>query len=455
VQTIRERIDAAPMSARQWIIVILCVMVNAQDGFDVSAVAYGATGITNEWGISGAELGTIISAGLIGVVVGSFLLAPVADWLGRRSCLVICLSLTGAGMLMGSLSESPLELTMWRFITGLGIGGINGCINVVVTEYSNSRLRGFCIGIYAAGFGIGATVGGIAAATLLAEFGWRLIFAMGAINSLFGIILVLWLMPESIEFTIQKNGKKALERVNKVLQKINLESVNEIDSIREINPESSSEKNRINLAQVRGLFDRSILPRTLLLWAAFFCALFAFYFLTSWTPRLVVLSGGAESLGAIAGTFVSIGGSVGAVAFGFIALKMNPSRLILIFSGGGALIIVLFGASMREEWLIMGLGFLAGMFANGSIAALFALAPALYPVRMRVTGVGWAQGVGRSGAVLAPAMAGVLVDLDWSVAMIFLPAAGFLVLLMVTMVVYSRIDIASKNRTEDARMIGV
>jgi MFS family permease len=115
------------------------------------------------------------------MAIGSLGLAPFADIIGRRPMVLISVGLATAGMLLSSMAHSAVELGIWRVVTGLGIGGILACTNVIASEYSSKRWRGMAISIYTAGYGIGATLGGAAAVTLQASFGWRSVFLLGGI----------------------------------------------------------------------------------------------------------------------------------------------------------------------------------------------------------------------------------------------------------------------------------
>ncbi|WP_372698675.1 MFS transporter [Arthrobacter sp. JSM 101049] len=430
MKEIREKIESSAMSPVQWLVVALCVFLNAQDGFDISAVAYASTGITNDWGLSGTELGAIISSGLVGIVVGAFVMSPLADWIGRRPCIVICLALTAVGMFAASAAAGPGSLTAWRFITGLGIGGVTASINVVVAEYTSPRWRGMSIGIYTAGFGVGATLGGLAAATLLDTQGWRSIFVIGGITSVVAIVLTLLILPESIAFLAQRRGAAALDQVNRILHRMR------ISPVRQITREVVQRGTENPLGQIAALFGRQLRSRTLLLWAGFFCSMFAFYFLSGWTPRLVVLGGHDASTAALIGSILAIGGSIGSVAFGLLSHRAGTIRLLLIFAALAALVFVGFGLSMDSVPVLLVLGFSAGLLANGVFVGLFTLAPELYSARIRGTGVGWANGVGRSGSVLAPIVVGVLVDRGLGAPVLYGLAAGLLVLLMVAVAAF-------------------
>ncbi|EGD45377.1 major facilitator family transporter [Nocardioidaceae bacterium Broad-1] len=161
---LRARIDAAAMTPYQWMVVALCVLLNCLDGFDVMAMAFTASSLTEEFALSGSELGVLLSAGLVGMAVGSLALAPVADVIGRRPLILISVGLATVGMLLSAAAPSALLLGLARVVTGLGVGGILASTNVIASEYASARWRGLAIGLYTAGYGIGATLGGVARA---------------------------------------------------------------------------------------------------------------------------------------------------------------------------------------------------------------------------------------------------------------------------------------------------
>lgn len=425
---------ADAMSGYQWLIVALCLLLNAQDGFDISAVAYASTGITEEWGLSGTQLGLVISTGLVGIVVGAFVLSPLADRIGRKNTVLIGLALTAVGMAGVAIARSTVELTLWRLLTGIGVGGVTSCINVIASEYSSRKLRGMSIGLYTAGFGVGASLGGLGAAALLDAHGWRSIFVVGAIVSVVVLVIMAVLLPESIDYLVARRPRRALQRINSIGRRIGRAPLDQL-------PSRSSEQRTPALRQQIGeLFSAQLRRRTLLLWAGFFASMFAFYFLTGWTPRLVVLAGSTQQHSAVVGLMLSIGGSVGAIAFGLISVATGAQRLVMVFGVAGAGTFLLLGATLAAVPAGLIVAFVAGLLANGAIVGLFTMAPALYPPLIRATGVGWANGVGRSGSIIAPLVAGAMVDGGWRGIALYGFAAVFLLLLTGIAMAYRRAD---------------
>lgn len=126
--TPQELIDDGPMSRFQWGAVVACVLLNMIDGFDVLVMAFTGRSVATEWGLSGAELGLLLSAGLVGMAVGSMFVAPWADRLGRRPVVLGCLALVATGVLLAVFIGTTSSLAM-AFTVAAVIGVfVNGCV---------------------------------------------------------------------------------------------------------------------------------------------------------------------------------------------------------------------------------------------------------------------------------------------------------------------------------------
>jgi benzoate transport len=397
---LQERIDASRMSLYQWLIVGLCIVLNALDGFDVLAMAFTANSVTRDFGLSGAELGILLSAGLVGMAIGSLGLAPFADVIGRRPMVLISVGLATAGMLLASVAHSAVELGIWRVVTGLGIGGILACTNVIASEYSSKRWRGLAISIYTAGYGIGATLGGAAAVTLQASFGWRSVFVLLAV-----------LLPESVEFLANRRPRNVLDRLNRIARKIGQPAVTELPAV-------AAKNDRRN--KVSELFTAGNRRSTWLVWLAFFATMFGFYFVNSWTPRLLVTAGMTESQGVVGGLMLTLGGTFGSLLYGLLTIRWNSRKVMVIFAVLSAATMVMFISTAGMLVLAFVAGGVVGMLINGCIAGMYTITPALYGASVRSTGVGWAIGIGRVGAIVAPLITGALLDAHWTASMLYM-----------------------------------
>ncbi len=134
----RQTLLTSPMGALQIIVVFIAVGLNALDGFDVMSISFASIGIQREWHINKATLGAVLSMELIGMAVGSIVLGGLADRIGRRSTTLGCLVLMAIGMFMATQASGVFDLSIYRVLTGLGIGGVLAAVNALTAEFSNA-----------------------------------------------------------------------------------------------------------------------------------------------------------------------------------------------------------------------------------------------------------------------------------------------------------------------------
>lgn len=409
---IRETLDKRPMGSFQCMVIGLCFLINMLDGFDVLVMAFTAASVSKEWGLSGSQLGYLLSAGLVGMALGSLFIAPWADRFGRRPLILICICVAGLGMVASSFAPSPEVLGLLRLITGLGIGGILASSYVIAGEYASKRWRGLAIALQSTAYALGATIGGLIATQLIPSMGWRSVFLYGGFATLATLVVLIPLLPESIDFLLSRQPRRALERVNTLIRRIGLTQIERLPLVEATGKE-----------QLGGAFRRLLSPAlarsTVLIWAAFFLVMFGFYFVLSWTPRLLVSAGLSEQQGITGGVLLNVGGIFGTFIIGLLAAKFRLSRVLICYLLVNAVLLAVFVATTDYVQFAFGVVLLIGIFVNGCIAGIYALTPTLYGPSERVTGLGWGIGIGRSGAILSPLVAGKLIDANWAPAELY------------------------------------
>lgn len=411
-QTVRQLINEGEMSSYQMFVIGICVTINMLDGFDVLVVAFTASSIAADWSIPNSSLGIILSAGLIGMAAGSLFLAPFADRVGRRTMILLGLVIITIGMLASAFSQSMWQMVIARLFTGLGIGGLLASMNVLVAEYSSRKYRSLAISFLQSGYPIGATIGGSIVVILISEFGWRAAFLFGATLSGLMIPLVFTWLPESLYFMMAKRPRDVLRRVNAILGKIGQPAIERLPD-----PESD------NTHEAKGiglLFSGEQLRRTLLIWTSFFMLMFSFYFVLSWTPKLLVTAGLSTEQGISGSVLLNLGGVVGGLMLGVIAAHIDLKRLVGVYMLTTSVLMVVFGLFSGQLVQALSVAIFLGFFLFGSMIGLYAITPTLYDTGVRATGMGWAIGVGRIGAIIAPFAAGLLLDDGMSTTVMFI-----------------------------------
>lgn len=394
----RAIIDVEPMGRFQWGVVAIMVALNALDGFDVLSISFAAPGISRQWGIDRAALGIVLSMELVGMAAGSILLGNLADRIGRRATILICLGVMGFGMLGAAFSGSVAALSAWRVLTGLGIGGMLAATNAAVAEVANARRRSFCVVLMAAGYPIGTVVGGSISAVLLRHYDWPAVFLFGATCAFLFVPLVLWRAPESIAFLLHRRPPNALERVNATLARMGHRPVDALPP-----PEPAAAR-----APVAALFAPGLRPATTLLTLAYLAHIMTFYFILKWIPKIVADLGFDPSRAAGVLVWASLGGLAGSLLLGALTARLRLTTLTMAAMLMSVLLVAAFGQGQDGLATLSLVAACAGCATNAGVVGLYALIAQVFPTGLRATATGFVIGVGRGGSALAPALAGFL-----------------------------------------------
>jgi benzoate transport len=396
----RDIIDRSPMTTAQVVVVILTILLNAMDGFDVLSIAFASPGIAREWGIAQTALGVVLSMELIGMAFGSVLLGGVADKVGRRPTVLVCLLVMVVGMLGATTAANPIQLSIWRVFTGLGIGGVLSAINAIVAEFSSQKRRSFSISMMVIGYPLGGTFGGMLASRLLATYDWRSVFYLGAGATAILLPMVFFLMPESVHWLTRKQPVNALQRINAALSKLGHATVSSLPVVQEDARKKS----------VADIFSPALAMTTVLVTAAYFFHIVTFYFILKWTPKIVADMGFAASAAGGVLTWANFGGALGGAVFGVLTARVGLKPLSIGILVLTSVAVAIFGRTPSDLSTMSYLAALAGFFGNAGISGLYSIAAYAFPTHVRATGTGFVIGVGRGGAVLAPIFAGYLLE---------------------------------------------
>jgi benzoate transport len=395
-------VTAAPLGP--WLnlrvqVVALCFGLNVLDGADMLIMSFIAPILSEKWGVSPERLGLLFSASLLGMAIGCLLIAPLADRYGRRKLIIAALGVAGLAMLASAYSTNVSQLMFARLFVGIGVGTIGVSMTTMAAEYAPEGYVNFTVAFVQAGWPLGAIVTAFVAADLLPVRGWQsLLLDIGLVSVFLFTMIFLWL-PESLSFLARQQPRGALANINRIRGRLGLEVLRELPT----RPRSSM------ALRLPALFDARRKWSSILLWSAVTLGYFVLYFVISWIPKLAVQAGLSLSSAIYAGATYNLGAFIGTTALGWVAIKFALNRVVAWALGLGALALVLFGGLVMPVWLTLTVTLCVGLTVQGGFNGFWALAARLYPAEMRSTGIGWALGVGRIGAVLGPLAGGLLV----------------------------------------------
>ncbi len=415
---VSDVIDGSRIGQFQVTLFALCALSLIMDGFDVQAMGYVGPEIIGEFGIPGAQIGTIVSAGFVGVLIGSLFFTVLGDKIGRRPVLIIgTFFFAILTLLTGLFAQTAGQLMLLRLIGGIGMGSIIPNATALIAEYSPARIRVTLIMTITVGFTAGAALGGLVSAYMMPMFGWRSVFYFGGIIPLLvGILMIFWL-PESLQFLAARGQ---FGKVGRWLKRV--------DPSAAIGPDTQyfiPEENKGGVPVLSLLTDGRA-PVTLLYWGVNFTNLLNLYFLAGMLPTIlnqtVNMSSSTSAL--ITGT-MQLGGTVGTFGLAWLIAKRGFTPMLTLTFATAALAIALVGSQtvMTAVPLLTIVVFIAGWCVIGGQPGLNALAATYYPTYMRSTGIGWGLGIGRVGAIVGPYVGGRLLALEWGADQMFLAFA--------------------------------
>lgn len=430
---IQAFINRHPFSKYQWMILVLCFVTVAMDGFDTAIIGFIASDLVQEWGVQKSDLGPVMSAALVGLAVGALTAGPMADRIGRKKVLVLSILVFGGFSLITAFATSLTQLTILRFLTGLGLGAAMPNAATLMSEYAPERRRALLVNLMFVGFPIGSSMGGFISAWLIPHYGWQSVLILGGVMPLALAVALIFLLPESARYLAVKNQPQ--QQIARILRRI----APLPDNTYFVLQEAGQVKEQSALGVI---FSPRYLVGTIMLCLTYFMGLLIFYLLTSWLPLLIHETGATLSQASVITALFPLGGGIGVLVLGALMDKINPNKVVAVGYLLTGVFVCLVGFSTSSLVLMGVMVFIAGTIMNGAQSSMPALAAGFYPTQGRATGVAWMLGLGRFGGILGAFSGAFLMQAELSFKTIFallaIPAVLSAIALMIKHVASKR-----------------
>jgi AAHS family 4-hydroxybenzoate transporter-like MFS transporter len=394
-----EVIDRSGLSALQVWVMAICLLTAMFDGFNTQAPAFIGAPMAKEWSIPFSTLGLVFSAALIGSVIGTASMGVLADRVGRRPLVILSLLIFGILTPMCAWAGRADVLIVLRFLAGIGLGGAMPNLIALASEYAPARKRTTLVTVTLWGFPMGAVLGGLASSWMIGQFGWRSVFYLGGVAPLLLAVVAVFMLHESPRFLALADDRS--EKLARILQTIAGQPLN--SGYRFTVPQTPHGSGLASMAQ------EGLLGGAILLSITSFASLFLTYLLISWIPTLMVHSGvkaGDAVLGVVVLNLMGIIGSY------FIARATEGKSYATAAMSAGYIVaaaatwaISRASGSFTASLLALSAG---GFFLIGTQISTIAYSASYFPAYVRGAGIGLVQAVGRTGSLVGPIIAGIL-----------------------------------------------
>jgi MFS transporter, AAHS family, 4-hydroxybenzoate transporter len=403
------RLETQKLGALQIRVAALCMLAQIFDGFDISSISMAVPALIKSWHLPGPAFAITFVLSSIGIMGGALASGPIGDRVGRKPVLIASLLVLGISSLACTQAGSIQDLAMLRLITGIGIGMLLPATVALSSDYLPERLRAGGVMIVFTGAPLGGFAGGMLVSRLLPIYGWPSIFWVGGILPLVLVPVLLAWLPESPRFLLARgrlnaSGARLMQQLG-----IDLDTPRHHVDVTVGNP-------------VAGLFRDGLAATTILIWIMFFCNLLSMYLIGYWMPTVLSLSGLTPADAVFASALRDAGPLVSVFAIAPLATTFGAPNVLRVTLFLGIVFIALVGVATLPWLALLAVIFMVGCCTVGSQTGLNGMTGALYPARVRNTGMAWALGIGRLGAIFGPWLGGALLTMGLPPREIFLVA---------------------------------
>ena len=413
LSTTESALENQKIGGLQIRVAALCALIQMCDGYDVGSIGWAVPSLTHAWDLPPSAFSLAFLWSNLGVLVGALASGPIGDRFGRKPLLLASVAIFGLASLASAFAGSLGVLSALRFFTGLGIAGAFTGTTALTGDYTPQRLRATMIMVTFTGAPVGGFVGSLIVAELLRHYTWPVIFFLGgAFPLVLLLVIVVWL-PESPRFLARTPNLSARQQA--LLARLDI-------------AQARAESHPVDIATenpVKMLFGRGYALQTVLLWIIFFCSLLNLYLFVFWLPEVLHLTGMTPPQAVFASSLIPLGGIFAVLYLGLLIGRFGPERALALHYALGIVFVALIALLAMPYLVLLAILFLAGTTIIGSQTGANAACGALYPARMRTSGIGWALGIGRLGGIAAAPLGGYLLGRGLPPTQVFLSACFF------------------------------
>ena len=362
------------------------------DAMDTGLISFILTTMADEWQMSAAEKGWVVSITFVGMAIGAVFAGGLADRIGRRTVFAMTLLIYSLATALCAFAPNLTWLLLFRFIVGLGLGGQLPVAVTLVSEYIPAHVRGRFIVLLESFWGLGWLVAALMSYFVIPNYGWHIAFLLGGLPALY-VFMILKKVPESVPYLINRGR---IAEAHALVQK--LERQCGVEVIEQIEVKAVADKQSVSFRQ---LWSGPLARRSLMLWLIWFGIVYSYYGIFTWLPSLLVKQGYSIVQSFEYVLIMILAQLPGYVVAAWLVEKLGRKPTLAGFIALCAMAAYFFGQANSVN-MIMFWGCLMSFFNLGAWGVLYTYTPEQYPTNIRAFGSGWASAIGRRGGIVAP-----------------------------------------------------
>lgn len=408
----RQLVDSAPISRLQVRVLIVCILANMAEGYDLLSMSLAVVPLADVWGLTGTQTGLLLAMGPVGMIFGAMVLAPLSDRFGRRPMLITSLAVVAVFTGLSAVCGNMEQLMVTRLLAGIGMGGMLPILTITTGEFAPTHRRAAAIGLMGAGLPLGSAVGGAGAALLMSKTGWQSAFVLGAVLTALVCLLVVASVPETPDYLASKNTPTAQRRLADLLAKMGIDpelvgSMRSSDAagVHDTPTESGGISLRSWQMVVTGLL--------------FVCVVTTYYFSTMWLPKLLVLAGMSADSGFSGVLLLTLGAAASGILIAVLSTRYSLFILLPVFALLSATFLAVFSVVSNDLTFALVVAPVLGLFQSATGIGLYALVPQLFGPSNRSAAMGLGIGLSRIAMIVMPLGVGILIDRSWTPESLF------------------------------------
>ena len=415
--TVDDAIERIGLGRFQWRLLGINGLVWAADAMEVLIIGFAIPSLMLTFDLTRPQAGLIGSIFFAGMFVGAWGFGALADRWGRRRIFLITVLLDAVFGLLSALSPSFAVLLVFRFLTGLAVGGTLPVDYAMMAEFLPKKVRGRFLVYLESFWALGTILIALLAWLVvpnLPDTGWRWLFAISALPGLLGFVLRLW-VPESPRYSLlegrTEEAAETLRQVARINGKENEVEIGRLEPVR-----------RSATPPTAALFSGSLARRTLLLSAVWFFLSLGYYGVFVWLPGIFVTQGFGFVRGYDYLVLLALAQVPGYMLAAFLLERIGRRATLALFLFASAIACMMFALATTPTLITVG-SMLLSFSLLGAWGALYAYTPEVYPTEVRATGMGWTGAMARAAGILAPTLGGYLLGISLPLALLIYAAS--------------------------------